>query len=108
VYTFYFSNTSNDANYEVSIPNQKWNFIALNYFDSKVDLYINGNLERTFHFSNNMPEYSSTDLVKLGSDNGLEGAICNIKYNKKPLTTEQIAMIYNLNYLKNPPVDFIE
>ena len=91
VYTFYFSNTSNNANYEVSIPNQKWNFISINYFESKADLYINGNLERTYSFSNDMPEYASSDLIKLGSQNGLNGAICNVTYNKKPL--------------KNPPVD---
>jgi hypothetical protein len=105
VYTFYFSNTDPNANYEVSIPNQKWNFIVFNYFNSKVDLYINGNLERTFTFSNNMPEYARSDLVKLGSDNGLHGAICNVTYNKKPLSSQQIALMYNINYLKNPPVD---
>jgi hypothetical protein len=108
VYTFYFSNTNNNANYEVSIPNQKWNFIALNYFDSKVDLYINGHLERTFTFSDNIPQYSSADLVKLGSENGLHGAICNVTYNVKPLTSEQIAMLYNIHHMKNPPVNFIE
>jgi hypothetical protein len=105
VYTFYFSNTNANANYEVSISNQKWNFIAFNYFDSKVDLYVNGNLERTFLFSDNIPEYAPTDTVKIGSDNGLYGAICNVAYNKLPLTSEQIAIMYNINYLNNPPVD---
>jgi hypothetical protein len=117
IYTFYFSNTQDgkiddngrtSAHYEVSIPNQKWNLLSLNYFESKVDLYINGNLERTFYFANNIPDYSSTDSVLLGSDNGLAGAICNVTYNKKPLTTEQIALLYNSNYFKNPPVDFIQ
>jgi hypothetical protein len=117
IYTFYFSNTQDGniddkgktaAHYEVSIPNQKWNFLSLNYFESKVDLYVNGNLERTFYFTNNIPDYSSTDSVLLGSDNGLTGAICNVTYNKKPLTSEQIALLYNSNYFKNPPVDFIQ
>uniref|UniRef100_A0A6C0HHM6 Uncharacterized protein n=1 Tax=viral metagenome TaxID=1070528 RepID=A0A6C0HHM6_9ZZZZ len=116
IYIFYFSNTQDgnvadngnvSANYEVSIPNQKWNLLTLNYFESKVDLYINGNLERTFYFTNNIPDYASTDSVLLGSDNGLAGAICNVSYNKIPLTAEQIATMYNTNYFKNPPVDFI-
>jgi hypothetical protein len=106
--SFYFSNTNANANYEVSISNQKWNFIAFNYFDSKVDLYVNGNLERTFYFTNNIPDYSSNDTVLLGSDGGVTGAICNVTYSKAPLSFEQIATMYNINYLKNPPVDFNE
>lgn len=117
VYTFYFtntqdgnsvSNTENIAKYEVNIPQQKWNMLSFNYFESKVDLYINGNLERTFNFSNNMPDYSSNDAVLLGSDDGVSGSICNITYNKKPLTSEQIATLYNTNYFKNPPIDLFE
>jgi hypothetical protein len=115
IYTFYFSNTQdgntiadteNTAKYELSMPDQKWNFLSFNYFESKVDLYVNGNLERTFYFANNIPDYSSNDSVLLGSDSGITGAICNVTYNKKPLTSEQIATLYNTNYLKNPPVDF--
>jgi hypothetical protein len=117
VYSFYFSNThdgnmvsdkNNNSKYEVNIANQKWNMITFNYFNSKVDLYINGNLERTFYYTNNIPDYSSADAVFLGSDKGLNGAICNVTYNKTILTAQQIATIYNINYLKNPPVDFIE
>lgn len=117
IYTFYFSNTqdgntnvdiTNTAKYEVSMPDQKWNLLSFNYFESKVDLYVNGNLERTFYFANNIPDYSSNDSILLGSDGGITGAICNVTYNKKPLTSGQIATLYNTNYLKNPPVDFIE
>jgi hypothetical protein len=117
VYTFYFSNTqdgdnvtneSNTSKYEINIPDQKWNFLSFNYFESKVDLYINGNLERTFYFTNNIPDYSSNDTVLLGSDGGVTGAICNVTYSKAPLSSEQIATMYNINYLKNPPVDFNE
>jgi hypothetical protein len=117
VYTFYFSNTqdgtsvtesSNLAKYEINIPDQKWNLLSFNYFESKVDLYINGNLERTFYFANNIPDYSAQESVLLGSDDGVMGAICNVTYSKKPLSYEQIATLYNTNYLKNPPVNFIE
>ena len=115
IYTFYFSNivsktikSEDDAKYELSIPNQKWNLISLNYFDTKVDLYINGNLERTYNFSDNIPQYSPDDLVKLGKDNGLNGAICNVSYNKKPLTATEISTAYNIHYMNNPPISFIE
>jgi hypothetical protein len=108
IYTVHFSNTDSTAVYEISISNQKWNFIVLNYFNSKVDLYVNGNLERTFYFTNNIPEYSSSDLVTLGSNNGLTGAICNVNYHKVPLKGGEIATMFNLHYNKNPPVDFIK
>jgi hypothetical protein len=108
IYTFHFSNTDSTAIYEVSISNQKWNFIVLNYFNSKADLYVNGNLERTFNFTNNVPEYSSSDLVTLGSNNGLTGAICSVNYHKVPLKGSEVATMFNLYYNKNPPVDFIK
>jgi hypothetical protein len=108
IYTFHFSNTDSSAVYELSITNQKWIFIVLNYFNSKADLYVNGNLERTFNFTNNVPEYSSSDLVTLGSNNGLTGAICNVNYHKVPLKGSEVATMFNLYYNKNPPVDFIK
>lgn len=108
IYTCYFSNTDPNAFYEVNMAGQKWNFIVFNYFDSKVDLYINGNLERTYVFSNNIPQYDEMDSIKIGSDNGLYGAICNVNYYKSPLQESQLVNMYNLYYNKNPPVDFIE
>jgi hypothetical protein len=41
IYTFYFSNaksTDSTAKYDLNIPDQKWNLLTFNYFDSKVDL----------------------------------------------------------------------
>ena len=115
IYTFYFSNivstsdkSIDDSKYELSLPNQKWNLITLNYFDTKADLYVNGNLERTITFSNNIPTYEMTDLVKMGKDDGVNGAICNVSYNKKPLSSTEISTLYNINYMNNPPISFIE
>jgi len=111
-YLITFTNTKVDAsnnrletNYEISLPNQKWNNFVFNYFGSKVDLYINGALERTFNFSNNMPLYLPTDVITVGSPNGLEGAICNVNYYKTPLSPDKIATIYNLLFMKNPPMN---
>jgi len=106
VYLVSFTNkgVARDAIYEISLPNQKWNNFVFNYFDSKVDLYINGSLERTFEFSNNMPEYLPTDVITVGSNNGLLGAICNVNYYKTPMSSEKIATLYNLLSMKNPPL----
>jgi hypothetical protein len=105
VYVVSFSNASPDAKYELHLPNQKWNNFVLNYVDSKVDLYINGSLERTFEFSNNLPTYSATDVITIGDKNGLQGAICNVNYYKEPLSSEKIMLLYNLLSIKNPPIN---
>jgi len=112
VYIITFTNTNVDAsnnpvdtNYEISLPNQKWNNFVFNYIDSKVDLYINGSLERTFEFVNNVPNYLPTDVITVGSNNGLQGAICNIHYYKTPISSETIVSLYNLLFMKNPPLN---
>lgn len=106
IYMVSFTNKGGrDSTYEISLPNQKWNNFVFNYFDSKVDLYINGSLERTFEFSNNIPEYSPTDVITVGSNNGLLGAICNVNYFKTPTSPEKIATVYNLLSMKNPPIN---
>jgi hypothetical protein len=42
--------------------------------------------------------------VTIGEDNGLDGAICNVKYYKNPLTKYEITNSYNLLMYKNPPI----
>jgi hypothetical protein len=105
IYIVTFSNKSSNAKYELHLQNQKWNNFVFNYIDSKVDLYINGTLERTFEFSDVIPEYSPSDIITIGDNNGLQGAICNIHYYKDPLSAEKIMLLYNLLSLKNPPVN---
>ena len=67
----------------------------LNYNRNKVELYINGSLERTFSMTKNMPTYNDLDNITVGEDNGLDGGICNMVYYKHPLSPEQIALSYN-------------
>jgi len=105
VYIISFSNTSPDAKYEIHLQNQKWNNFVFNYIDSKVDLYINGSLERTFEFDNSIPEYLPTDIITVGDKNGLQGAICNVHLYKEPLSIEKIMLLYNLLNMKNPPLN---
>ena len=103
-YIFQFSNTD-DSVYKISLPTQKWHNFVFNYNNSRVDLFINGKLEKTYEFSNNLPVYSSADEIIVGNENGLDGAICNVQYFTVPLTNTDIANLYNLYMMKNPPVE---
>ena len=108
IYVVYFTNNGENMSYELSLPNQKWNYFAFNFFDSKVDLYVNGSLARTFTYTDNIPVYSPIDIVIVGSDNGLDGSICNVNYYTEPLTSSKITDTYNLLMLKNPPTDYVK
>jgi len=94
-----------DNAYKFEIPKQKWNHVVFNYNNGSVDVFINGTLERTLYFNNVNPTYTSTDLVTVGDENGINGAICNIEYYSRPLTQFQISSKYNLLMNKNPPVN---
>lgn len=104
----YFTNVGNGNNksYNVEIDVQKWNQIVFNYSSNSVDLFVNGNLEKTFRFEHNArPLYSADDLIVIGSNDGLDGAISNIQYYIGTQTRSQIANSYNLLMKKNPPVN---
>lgn len=107
-YIFYFTKfDENDSNtkFELSLPTQKWNHIVLNYYDTRADLHINGKLERTYTFNGNMPAYSSSDVFKVGSEQGLDGAICSVDYFAYPLKETDIVNMYNMLVIKSPPVE---
>jgi hypothetical protein len=99
-------NSSETMVYKVEIPRQKWNHIVFNYNNSSVDIFINGNLERTVIFNGDNPTYSPVDLVSVGDDNGVNGAICNVEFYSTPLTQFQIATKYNILMNKNPPTNY--
>ena len=104
----YYSNTQTEQE-EIFIPFQKWNNIVFNYYSTHVDLFVNGNLEKTFHLDNsNFPDYSNSNLpitneVVVGGNNEITGAICNVRYYKESLSQRKIANVYNLLKNKNPP-----
>jgi hypothetical protein len=103
-YIFYFTNSTNkDSSVKMTLPGQKWNNIVFNYYSDKVDLFINGNLEKSYVFDNNMPTYLASDNITVGTKDGLDGAICNVNYFIEPLTKSQITNAYNLLMMKNPP-----
>jgi len=96
----------------LSIPPQSWNQLVISYNESVVDIFVNGNLEKSVRLeSNERPVYDTGDVIEVGEgDNtviggGLHGAICNVVYHKNPLSPFQVAGEYNLNRYKNPPVN---
>ena len=97
-------NTDESTFYDVTLPNQKWNQIVLNYNRNNVDIFINGELERSFVLTNAMPQYNDLDTISVGDENGLKGGICNVVYYKHSLSKEQIVRHYNSKAFSNPPV----
>ena len=92
--------------FEVNIESQKWNNLVFNYNGNVVDIFINGDLVKS-HKINKPLQISKNDILDYGSSAELDGAICNIKYYKKPLTKFQIVNIYNLLNGLNPPINNI-
>ena len=104
-YIIYFTNINTDQNYyEITLPNQKWNNFVFNYKSTQVDLFINGGLVKVFKFKDNHPTYKPTDNIMVGQDNGLDGAICNVRYYPNNLSMSHITSTYNLLMYKNPPI----
>lgn len=106
----YFSNNNPEASkYELTLPIQKWNYFVFNYYDNKADLYVNGEIEHTFVFDkNNTPiDGRDTDIITVGENNGLAGAICNVNYYKQPIPESYITTEYNLYYKSSPPVPYV-
>ena len=102
----YFTNASDNNSYTVEIDPQKWNQLVFNYDSNSVDLFLNGNLEKTFKYDYyNRPVYSADDVIIVGSNDGLDGAISNIQYYTTKQTRSQITNSYNLLVKKNPPTN---
>ena len=102
----YFTNsTTQKPSLEITLPKQKWNQIVFNYSTQRADVFINGSLERTFEFDDNLPTYAVYDKFLTGSNRGLDGAICNVKYYPNVLSKFEITNSYNLLMNKNPPIN---
>lgn len=101
-----------NAAYDITMPTQKWNNIVLNYnTNATIDVFANGHLVRTFTDTSEIERNTELNRlptdVRIGSNNGLYGAICNINYYKTPLSKSQITTQYNLLAERNPPINNI-
>lgn len=91
--------------YIMKMPSQKWNHIVFNYYENNVDLFINGNLERSMNLNRNPILQLPTDIISVGDDtNGINASICNIIYYNIPMTQTKISQLYNTYFMKNPPI----
>jgi len=102
-YVIYFTNNKSLSPYSISLPSQKWNNFVFNYSSTSAELFVNGNLETSFVFHDNLPIHSGADQVVIGSNNGLNGAICNVRYFPEPLKQSQIANNYSVLASQSPP-----
>lgn len=103
VLTITFSDSNNldppipNPSVKINIPNQKWNNLVFNYKGSNSDLFLNGILEKSINLSNNMPIFSVSDIIKVGSNtNGINGVISDIVYYMQPLSALEILGSYRL------------
>jgi Concanavalin A-like lectin/glucanases superfamily len=101
------SDVAVDTSYDIELTSQKWNHLFFNYHSNSVDLFINGILERTYEMNGRIPQYGPLDIMTVGEDGGLDGAVCNVTYYKNEQTKFQITNLYNLLMNKNPPINNI-
>lgn len=104
-FVIYFTDAkTDDGRFEISLEKQKWHNIVFNYHGNSADLFIDGTIARSVTFNaDNFPSYKPSDLITIGSKNGLYGAICNIYMSKHPISHTQVARTYNLLMFENPP-----
>ena len=81
---------------------QKWNNFIINVYANQVDIHLNNEL-----IVSELYDVSTWNLhqsIKVGQQDGLEGAICNVNYFNDPLSKFTISLIYSIFKDKNPPV----
>jgi hypothetical protein len=88
----------------VRIPNQKWNYIVVNYRTNGVkgkdidratiDIFVNGQLAHSERMPSDIT-YSAADQFTVGGSRPLYGSIGNIIYYPHSLSATQIANMFN-------------
>lgn len=70
---------------------QKWNNMVINYDRGTMDVFLNGELVSS---RPSIAPYMTYENIKVGSNNGLAGGICNVMYYKDNLSRDTIEMMY--------------
>jgi hypothetical protein len=81
------------------IPLQKWNHVVLSYANGTLDLFLNGELQKT---AVAVPQTSSNEIL-VGAEQGVQGQLCTLMFYNKVLTMDQIQALYTQFKDKNPP-----
>ena len=91
--------------YEFDMPLQKWNYVVFNYDKTAIDIFVNGQLEKTVKRNiTNDDNFQINDLVYIGQEHGLSGGVCNLIYSATPLVGQDIKYNYDSNKYNDPPV----
>uniref|UniRef100_A0A6C0LCK4 LamG-like jellyroll fold domain-containing protein n=1 Tax=viral metagenome TaxID=1070528 RepID=A0A6C0LCK4_9ZZZZ len=103
IFTLQFSD--NDAETQVvytfkDVLLQKWNHILVNYSGNIFDIFINGELKKSV--VKTIP-YQKLDVLQIGSNNGIQGGICNVNYFNKSIHANQVKNLYQFFKDKTPP-----
>ena len=93
-----------DADLDVSIPLQKWNYFVVNYDGKTMDLFLNTKLIFKSDFI--MPDIQLKPITVGDTTDrkGLNGSVCNFAFHKTPLTKEQIRWTYTMFKSLDPPM----
>ena len=93
------TDTSNNCFVQLeNIPIQRWNFFVINFQESNVDIFVNGELAQTTKEKDSLLDVGSNENanVMIGHENGVNGAICNVYYHHNPLSLFEIVNMYNI------------
>jgi hypothetical protein len=71
---------------------QKWNNVILNFSNSSLDIFVNGQLK---HSESNIVSRLNEELLQIGHQNGMQGGIRQLTCYNRPLTFLNIYMINN-------------
>lgn len=84
-----------------NFPMQKWNNIIINYDGSTFDIFINNELVSS---TPGVIPYKSNTVITSGTEGGLYGGICNVKYFRNNISRGKINWLYNSINNLNPPI----
>ena len=82
------------------LPLQKWNHILLNYVGGTCDIFVNGELRSS---KSDIIPVKNADAIDIGSDNGIQGQLCNLILFHEQLNAYQIKQLYTDFAEKTPP-----
>ena len=84
-----------------SLPLQKWNHIVLNYLNGTCDVFVNSELHATK--IEVIPKKEDEKIFEIGTQDGVQGKVCNIIFFQEHLDGSKIKELYNEFSYKNPP-----
>jgi hypothetical protein len=84
-----------------SITMQRWNHLVINYDGNTLDIFINNELVSS---TPGVIPYNNNTFITSGSENGIKGGICNVRYFREDISRSKINWLYNSVNQLNPPI----